>query len=313
MSQQFKGVACAIASAVFYGMNPLGAKGLAAEGIGAGSALFYRFSIACVILAGIMMIKRQSFKIIGQEFIFLSSLGVIFAISSLTFYHSFSYLDSGLACSLLFVYPVMVALLMAICFRERLKAPALFAMLLALSGIGLLYGGSTPEQVTPTGIGLIMASAFTYAVYIVVINRYLKMSAVKMTFYVLLFCAIIIGVYTGTVGEEGLQPLVTPKSYMYALLLAIIPTVMSLVFMATAVHLVGSTPTAVMGAMEPVTAVIIGVTVFGETLTPRSIMGTILIMIGVTIIVMGKNFSVGRLTFVVGHARRVMKHWRWHP
>ena len=50
-------------------------------------------------------------------------------------------------------------------------------------------------------------------------------------------------------------------------MLALIPTVVSLVLMTVAVHAIGSTPTAVMGALEPLTAVVIGVTIFGELFT----------------------------------------------
>ena len=311
MSQQLKGVICGIASAVFYGTNPFGALSLRQEGIETNSALFYRISIACAILGLVMLVRRSSFKVSLRELGVLAVLGVVFAASSLTFFLSFNYLDSGLACSLLFVYPVMVAVLMAVFFKERLKPSAIFALALALGGIALLYGGGSEGALSPVGIMLILISALTYAVYIVVVNSGIQMSSVKMTFYVLLFCSMTIGLYDLIVAG-GVDPLTTPASYFYAFMLALVPTVLSLVLMTMAVHLVGSTPTAIMGAMDPMTAVIVGVTVFGEVLTLRAVCGMILILIAVMIIILGKNFTMGRLVFVVGRARKVLKFWRWH-
>lgn len=307
-----KGTLCGIASAVFYGTNPFGALSLSHEGIGASSALFYRISIACAILGLVMLVRRQSFRVAWSELGMLALLGGVFAASSLTFFHSFTYLDSGLACSLLFVYPVMVAVLMAVFFKERLQASAAFAMLLALLGIGLLYGGGANGAISMEGTVLIMISALTYAIYIVVVNRGLQMSSVKMTFFVMLFCALTIGLFT-VFSDGGIQPLTTPASYFYALMLALVPTVLSLVLMTMSVHMVGSTPTAIMGALDPVTAVVIGVTVFGEVLTFRAVSGMLLILVAVLIIILGKNFTLGKLTSVVGRARKVVKFWRWRP
>lgn len=312
MSPQLKGVACGIGSAVFYGTNPLGAIFLNQEGVGASSALVYRFSFACVILALMMLVRKQSFRLNKAELALLLPLGFIFALSSLTFYHSFDYIDSGMACSLLFVYPVMVALLMAIFFKEKLKISTAIAMVLALTGIGMLYGGGETGVMNPIGVGLIMVSALSYAIYIVVVNRGLQMSSIKLTFYVMFFCGLFILLYVLLYGT-GLQPLTTPASFGYALFLGIVPTVLSLVLMAQAVHLIGSTPTAVMGALEPVTAVTFGVLVLNEVITFQIVCGILLILVSVTIIVLGKNFTMSRLISVAGRARQVLKHWRWHP
>ena len=95
-------------------------------------------------------------------------------------------------------------------------------------------------------------------------------------------------------------------------MLALLPTVFSLVLMVMAVHEIGSTPTAVMGALEPLTAVVIGVTVFGEQLTARLSVGIVLILLAVIIIVAGKSFSPARVIHVVSYLGHVIsKTWRW--
>lgn len=56
-----------------------------------------------------------------------------------------------------------------------------------------------------------------------------------------------------------------------------------------AVHYIGSTPTAILGALEPVTALFFGVLLFKEKLTPRLIIGIAMIITAVTLIIIGKT------------------------
>jgi len=79
--------------------------------------------------------------------------------------------------------------------------------------------------------------------------------------------------------------------WLFAIMLALVPTVISLVTMTMAVHAIGSTPTAIMGALEPLTAVIIGVTVFGEIFTLRLGIGIFMILVAVILIVAAKSLS----------------------
>ena len=138
------------------------------------------------------------------------------------------------------------------------------------------------------------------------------MSALKLTFYVLIFAALTVGVMSLTAPANHLQLLTTPTQWGFAVMLAVLPTVMSLLLMVVAVHDVGSTPTAIMGALEPVTAMIISVALFGEVFTARIGLGIVLVLIAVTLIVVGKNIHFNSLTRVVSPVGRVLvKLWRW--
>ena len=132
-----KGIICGILAAVCYGTNPLGALPLYAEA----SVLFFRFSIATVILGVVLIANRKSFAVTRTELTTMASLGALMAASSLTYYQSFHYMDAGIASTILFVYPVMVAVIMATFFREKITATTITSIILALVGIGLLYKG----------------------------------------------------------------------------------------------------------------------------------------------------------------------------
>ena len=312
MDAKLRGTVCGIAAAVFYGTNPLGAMNLYADGISTNSTLFYRFGIAVIILGVMMAVQRKSFALTRRELATLAILGVFMSTSSTTLYFSFNFMDVGIASTLLFVYPVMVAVIMATFFHEKVTAATVIAILLSLAGIALLNQTGDGTSLSLWGVMLVMLSSLTYAIYIVVVNKSsLRMSSVKLTFYVLLFGLFTIYGYTLAMGET-VQLLVTPKQWLYATQLALMPTVLSLVLMVIAVHDIGSTPTAIMGTIEPITAVAIGVLVFGENFTPRLAIGIVLILTAVLLIIGGKEMSPHKITLAISRVgKRLAKTWRW--
>lgn len=290
MNPKIRGAICGILSAAFYGCNPLGALGLYELGINSHTVLFYRFLLASLILAGLMVARRESFAVTRKEFGVLLILGVIFCLTSLLMFISFHYIDAGVASTLIFVYPVMVALIMAIFFREKITLLTLCSIGLSLGGIGLLYHGDGNSTLNLTGVILVMFAAFFVALYIIVINRTkINIPAVKMTFYVSVISIFVVYAHSLTGDNQQIQWLSTPAMWGYALFIAVIPTVMALVMMAVAIRDIGSTPTAIMGALEPVSAVMIGVLLFGEKFTLQILFGIILIITSVLVIIFAQN------------------------
>ena len=303
------GILCAILSAVCYGTNPFGALPLYEEGVNTATVLSHRFGLAVILLAVIMLIKRIDFKVTRREFKVLFSLGVLFAASSITYYQSFHFMDAGIASTILFVYPVMVAVIMALFFKERVTAMTVVAIVMSLVGIGigLLYKGGAGVSLSVIGIVLCILSSLAYAIYIIVVNQSsIQMSSFKVTFYAMLVCEITLILYSFTSPELYLHVLPSPRAWSFAVWLSVVPTILSLVFMTVAVHHVGATPTAILGALEPLTAVTIGVLVFGETLTPRLVVGIIFILFAVMLVVLGKDLHLRTIT----HAVSRLWHWR---
>lgn len=312
MNPKLKGTICGIVAAISYGTNPLGAMNLYKDDISANTTIFYRFGLAALILAAMMIVQRKSFAVTRRELLILAVLGVLMGSSSSSLYFSFYFMDVGIASTLLFVYPVMVAMIMATLFKEKVTVSTVVSIALSLAGITLLYHGGDGATLSTMGVLLVMVSSLTYAVYIVIVNKSsLRLSSVKLTFYVLVFGVLTILAYTTAMGQH-IQMLTTPAQWGYALMLALVPTVISLVLMVIAVHDIGSTPTAIMGALEPLTAVAIGVMCFGEDFTARLAMGIVLILAAVILIIAGKSLSPHHITMVVnsiGH--RLAKTWRW--
>ncbi len=281
-----KGLLCGIMAAVCYGTNPLGALPLYAEGVNTSSVLFYRFSLAAAMLGLLLLVERKSFRVSRHELHILSLLGLLFSASSITYYQSFHFMDAGIASTILFAYPVMVAVIMALRYHEKLQVSTVVAILLSLVGIGLLYQGDGSSSLSLSGVILVLLSALSYALYIVVVRQSdLHMSSLKLTFYVLLFCALVLLLYSFIAPHESLQIPPSPRAWFFAGWLGLVPTVLSLVFMAVAVREIGATPTAILGALEPLTAVAIGVLCFHEALTWRLTLGIVVILTAVLLVV----------------------------
>lgn len=285
------GYLLAIIAATTYGMNPLFALPLYQAGMDPDSVLFFRYLLAIPIMGIMLKARGRSFRLKRGEIIPLAGMGLLVALSSLTLFQSYNYMEAGIASTLLFVYPIMVALIMSGMFKERVQWLTWACIGLALWGIGLLYRSGEGTTLSLKGVGLVMLSSLSYAIYIVGVNRskLKEVATLKLTFYVLLF-----GVSLFLVRVDfGKSLHIVNEWYTWLSLLglAALPTALSFWCTTQAVQYIGSTPTAILGALEPVTAVVFGVTIFGESLTPRIVCGILLILVAVTIIIAGGNIT----------------------
>lgn len=287
MNEKTKGVLYGAVAAATYGMNPLFALPLYEEGMSPDSVLFFRYLLALPLLGCMIRARGRSFRLNRREIVPLAALGGVMAFSSLGLFLSFTYMAAGIASTLLFVYPILVALIMALFFHERITLLTSGCIALALTGIGLLYRSGDGATLDPAGVALVLLSSLAYALYLVAVNlpRLKEIPTVKLTFYVLLFGWVLFVARIGFGG--GLQLPANPVRWLNLGALALLPTVVSLVATTRAIQYIGSTPTAILGALEPLTAVFFGVAVFGERLTLRTTAGMALILAAVTIIVAG--------------------------
>lgn len=289
MSNKTKGFIFGAIAASSYGMNPLFALPLYAAGMSVDTVLFYRYFFAAIVLGILMKMQHQTFALRKGDFLPLLIMGLLFSSSSLLLFISYNYMDAGIASTILFVYPVMVAVIMGVFFKEKISAITVFSILLALSGIALLYQGDGDKPLSTIGIILVLLSSLSYAIYIVGVNRssLKELPTTKLTFYAILFGLSIYIVRLDFCTE--LQMIPSAWLWADALTLAILPTAISLICTTLAIHYIGSTPTAILGALEPVTALFFGVLLFHEKLTPRLMVGILMIITAVTLIIIGKS------------------------
>ncbi len=291
MNEKTKGYIYGILAAAAYGLNPLFAIPLYNAGMDPESVLFFRYLFAIPMVAVTLIIRGRGFRVHSREVLPLIIMGILMAFSSLSLFHSYNYMDAGIASTLLFIYPIIVTFLMAIYYKEKISMHTMLCLLMAIGGVALLYEQGTGSGFSILGATLVFISAFCYAVYIVGINttRLKGLATLKVTFYVLLFGLVIFA------SRLYIKGTVTMPAEWYQwgnlLALAFFPTLVSLACTTRAVRYIGSTPTAILGAFEPITAILFCVTVLGETLTVKVFSGMVLIILAVTLVVEGGHFT----------------------
>lgn len=297
MSTKLKGYILAVIAAATYGMNPLFALPLYKEGMNPDSVLFFRYLIAIPILGIMIKARGRNFELKRKEILPLVIMGLLVAVSSLTLFQSYNFMEAGIASTILFIYPIIVALIMTVFFKEKITLLTILCILMALGGIALLYDAGDGSTLSLTGTLLVVTSAFSYAIYIVAVNRPMlkNVATLKVTFYVLLFGVLLFLVRV----DFGTSLIIPDKWYLWLNLvaLAVFPTAISFLCTTSAIQYIGSTPTAILGALEPVTAIFFGVMVFGESLTLRIITGIVLIILAVTFIIAGSNIKTHLVRF----------------
>lgn len=282
MKDIVKGYLCAFISAFTYGLIPLFMIPIKkAESFSVDATLFYRFLIASGAILLFLCYQKQRLRISLREGLIMSILGLLYALSAEFLFLAYDYLSPGIASTIFFSYPIIVALVLVLFYKEKITIPTILSLLLVVAGVGVLSikEGSTINYI---GLGISLLGALVYALYILIINKVrIEASGVKISFYSMLFSSLYFWVKTLILGESIAIPSLSLVGDIT--LFAIITTSLSLVALVYAVRYIGSTPTAIMGAFEPIVAVLISVGLFGEALTSSLIIGGMVIIAGVLI------------------------------
>lgn len=284
---KINGFLYALLSSASFGLIPLFTIPAMQQGMEFWSVLFYRFLFATLALAGILLLDKQSFRIRRQEILPLLLLAFFYDSSAVFLFWGYKFMASGIATTLHFMYPVLTTLIMMAFFHEKKSIWRIGAIALAISGVFFLSYGDTTGSMTGLGIFIVLLSALGYALYLVTISQLkkLEMKGLKMTFYVFLFGELLLFAGTETAGI-GLQAIPDSGTLGNLVMLALVPTVISNLSLVRAIKSIGSTLTSVLGAMEPVTAVCVGILLFGEPFTGSIALGIALIILAVTVIIL---------------------------
>ena len=253
------------------------------EGASTESILLFRYSIAVILLGAFLLLKRETFKINMRQAFVLLSLGLLFTASSILLFESYKYIASGLATTLSFLFPVFVAIIMVF-LKVVPSIPVWLAIAATFAGVVIMSAGDGTQTVSALGVFLASASAFAYALFIVVINRSKSISTISdslLTFYALLVGAVVFSVMSLTSDSELLTGLDSTMAWVNLVGLAVIPTIVSMATLAVSTRNIGATKTSVLGVFEPITAILVGTLVFGEALTSNIVIGISISVIAV--------------------------------
>lgn len=281
------GYPAGIITGIAYGLNPLFGMPLLRAGASVESVLFFRYSFAVLILGAYLVLRRQSFGVSRKQATVLLLLGALYTASSVCLFESYRYIASGLATTLVFLYPALVAVIMVF-LRVVPSLPVWVAIFATFAGVAFMTYGGSDGSLNPLGVTLAIGSALAYALFIVVINRNRAIKDVSdtlLTFYTLCVGAVFFMTRILISGHDVTAGISGAGAWLNLIGLALLPTVVSTATLAVATRNIGATKASVLGVFEPITAILVGAVALGETLTANIIVGISVSVVAVTFMI----------------------------
>lgn len=284
------GVFYAAISSASFGFSPLFSLALITAGLSNFDILSYRWSVAAIVLVIYAVSKKKTLRLNSFDEVWkILLLSALRSITSITLLLGYANIASGIASTINFMYPVIVALCMMVFFGEQKSwiniggiALSILGVYFLASGDGLVVEGGN----TALGLACSLISALSFAAYYIVMKRTRadKIEVVKFTTWIMLMSAVYF-IVCGFIFDGNITIVTDFKQWMSILGLGLWATMVSNFTGVKAVRRIGPTLTSILGALQPLTAVILGILFLNEHLSLRTVVGIGMIMIAVMIIV----------------------------
>lgn len=286
MKKESRGIVNGIVSGISFGLIPLFSIPVIAAGMDNVSILVYRFLFGSAAMLLLLMSRRTNMKISMSELWRITLLSFFYigtAISTLECYH---YLSSGIATALVYTDPIWCAIIGLIFLSEKFSWKLTSSILLASIGV-MMMTGVFSEDGTFSLVGLIwgLASGVFYALYLILVPR-LKVKSIpslKLTFYVFFTGMILLAVY-GWCLNGKVEAISDSSCWINLILLGLVPTALSNICVTASLKLIDSTIVAILGAFEPLTAMVVGIALLGDPYSIISMTGAALILFAVALL-----------------------------
>lgn len=275
------GILCVVISSIAFGIMPIIVKIAVNNGMNMYSILFYRFSMAVILLFLLIKLKHYSLRLSKKQMLYTILLGVLgYSFTSISLFLSYNYISVGTATTIHFLYPAIVTISTIIFFKDKLSSRKLIALLLSLIGVYMLIGG-TSSSFNIKGVSLAALSSVFYSLYIIGIsnNEIRKINNYVLTFYISLISSMVMLLFGNVMG--GFSFALNPIQLFLMIGLAFISTVLALIMFVAGVKVIGPSNASILSTLEPIVSIILGVLVLGEILTPHIIIGCCFILMSV--------------------------------
>jgi len=278
------GLLLCVVSAAGFGSLAVFGKQAYAGGLGVVGVLAMRFGLAAPLLAALALVARRDLRLPWPAALRLLGLGSIgYAIQATLFFTALTRISAGLAGLLLYLYPALVTAGAVALGRSRLDRATVAGLALSLAGIVLVIG-LPGERLDALGVGLGLASACWYTIYILV-GEYLlrEVDPLVASAYVTAGAACSFLATAAVVGGRGLHP-AAPSAYAAGVAMALLGTALAIAAFLTGMARVGSSWASIASSFEPVFTVALGVAVLGDPLGPGKVVGGVAVVAGAVVL-----------------------------
>lgn len=292
MDKQTLGLINGIISGISFGLIPLFSIPVIAAGMGNVSILVYRFFFGSLAMLGMLLLKKTDLRVSLSELCRIAILSLFYIGTALATLECYHYLSSGIATALVYTDPIWCAIIGLIFLGDRFSLKLTSSCLFATLGVMMMTGVFT-EDGTFSALGLFwgLLSGLSYALYLIFVPRLRlkRIPSLKLTFYVFFIGMLILAAYA-ILKEGNIEIVTNPTCWTNLILLGLIPTALSNICVTMSLRLVDSTIVAILGAFEPLTAMVIGILILGDSWSIMSLGGTFLILLAVAMLtILPKN------------------------
>ena len=270
-------------SAVFFGFIPLFVKTICAGGGNSVSAAFYRFFLLVPVLYIYLKAQGISMRITRTEFAKIALITIFgYGGTAVLLFSSYNFIPSGMSTTIHFMYPVFTILGCMIFLKEKVSPLKLLCVALCFGGILLFYNGESGGNVL--GMALSFLSGVTYAFYTIYLEKsgLQKMENLKLIFYMNTVAAAMILVMALLTAQFTLR--LTPLAWGTAVFFATATSLIGVLGYQIGVKCIGPQNAAILSTFEPITSVIVGVLVYREAFSARTLLGCLCVLSAVVIV-----------------------------
>ena len=266
-----------IFSALIFGLMPLMAKFLYAEGTNPHTLVFLRNLLSLPFLLVLSHLPGNKAKVKASVIPQISIIAFMgCCITPLLLFKSYEHIPSGTATIFHFIYPAVVIVGEFIFLKNKLRGGHILSMLLCALGIMLFYNKNSVLNFE--GSAFALASGVTYAIYVLCLSGFKQKEISGFTFslYVAVISSIVMLAVCLFSGKLALPQSVF--GWMLTLLFAVSLNVGAVVLFQRGTFLIGGGRASVLSTLEPVTSVLAGAAVFNEKIGVFTVIGTILVI-----------------------------------
>ena len=285
MKNSTKGLLMVIISGIVFGTMPGAVTLCYGQGAVPELMVFFRYAMLTQSLIPFIIKEKGTWQIYKAHFFEFFLLSLVGVVTPLLLYTAYHHLATGLVTTIHFLYPAIVALLSVLFLKEKMSPIRIAALLLSVGGIIVM--AELSGQISLVGILITLASALTWALYIVLLHRVKipGISSLQILFFVSINSLVLMGIYGFANGSFlAAIPNVTPLGWLLMPLFSLIIAVLGSAFFAFGVRKTDAQLSAIASTMEPIVSILVGIIFLSEKFTVRTIIGCVMVLTAVVLL-----------------------------
>ncbi len=249
--------------------------------------VFLRTMIGSVLLIALFLLSKQKVSFVQNklDLLFVTISGIAMGTSWMFLYEAYSQTGVSIASLTYYCGPILVMVLAPVIFREKLTFIKLLSFFAVLCGIFFVNIQAMSEGVNGFGIFCGIMSAFMYSAMVIFNKKSKKIVGMENATIQLVVSFLTVAVFAGL--KTGFVVQVPPQDWLWILVLGLVNTGVGCYFYFSSIGKLPVQTVAILGYLEPLSAVMLSVFILGEKMLPLQILGAVFIVGGIY----GERFS----------------------